>query len=140
MRFETVAEDLRQHEGWRPHAYKDHLGFLTIGYGQLIDERRGGGMPRAVGEFWLSMLIDDIDARLMDRLPWYAGAPDDVQRALINMGYQLGISGLLRFRNMLSALEAGDYPAAADHALDSRWAEQTPNRAAEVAGWIRSAA
>jgi lysozyme len=59
--------------------------------------------------------------------------PADVQRALANMVYQLGVRGLLGFRNMLSALRAGDRLAAADHCLDSEYARQTPERALRVA-------
>ena len=55
------------------------------------------------------------------------------------MGFQLGIGGLLGFRKMWAALERSDYAQAAEEALDSRWAEQTPNRAQEVAEWIRTA-
>jgi lysozyme len=28
------------------HAYQDHLGFLTIGIGVLIDERKGDGIAQ----------------------------------------------------------------------------------------------
>ena len=37
-----LIKDLKRDEGWVPHAYKDSLGFWTIGYGFLIDEKRGG--------------------------------------------------------------------------------------------------
>jgi len=56
------------------------------------------------------------------------------------MGFQLGVRGLLNFRRMWTALEQKDYAMAAEEALDSRWAEQTPNRAAEVAAWIADGA
>ncbi len=36
-----LTADLKNDEGWRPFAYQDHLGFWTLGYGFLIDQRRG---------------------------------------------------------------------------------------------------
>ena len=53
------------------------------------------------------------------------------------MCYQMGLAGVLRFRKMIQALNRNDYGKAADEALDSLWAEQTPNRAKRVAEWIR---
>jgi len=63
--------------------------------------------------------------------------PPDVRRALLNMAYQLGVSGLLNFSKMLTALQAGDREEAAREALDSLWAKQTPNRARRVALLLR---
>lgn len=136
----AIANDLKNDEGWVPHAYQDHLGFWTLGYGFLIDQRRGGQIPRIVGDFWLHHEIEERWEMLSDALPWFDDAPVQVQRALVNMCYQLGLRGLLSFRQTLALLEDGRYAEAADQALRSRWAEQTPNRARRVTDWIRSAA
>lgn len=136
--LKRIAEDLKSDEGWVPYAYQDHLGYWTIGYGFLIDRSRGGAIPERVADFWLNYKLDSARERLSAALPWFDDAPEQVQRALVNMAYQLGLSGLLRFRKTLSHLAAGEYAEAADEALRSRWAEQTPNRARRVAGWIRS--
>lgn len=138
MRRRQIVDDLKRHEGLKLHAYQDHLGYWTIGYGRLIDKERGGGISETEAE---TLLENDID-RLASRLQNERGfrlAPDSVKRALVNMGFQLGIGGLLGFRKMWAALERSDYAQAAEEALDSRWAEQTPNRAQEVAEWIRTA-
>ena len=42
-----------EEEGLVLHAYEDHLGYLTIGYGRLIDKRRGGGISKAEAEYLL---------------------------------------------------------------------------------------
>ncbi len=136
MRADVLA-DLRRDEGWREHAYQDTLGWWTIGYGFLVDSRRGAGMPKVIGEAWLGLLVDRLERELDLRAAWWRNQPEQVQRALLNMAYQLGASGLLNFRNMIAALRAGDRRAAAAHALDSRWARQTPNRAARVAAMLR---
>jgi lysozyme len=132
-----IREDLIRDEGWKGHVYQDHLGFWTIGYGFLVDERRGGRLPREVGDFWLDLLIGENKAELLKDYPWLALAPEPVQRAMENMRYQLGKGGLANFKRMLSALQKGDYAEAAKQALDSRWATQTPNRASRIADLIR---
>lgn len=132
-----AAQQLYRDEGWRPYAYRDHLGFLTLGYGFLIDERKGGRIPQPVADFWLRWEIEDRRQQLRGRLPFFENLPQQVQVALINMAYQLGVPGLLNFRRMLAALSRGDRVAAAEEALDSQWAKQTPKRAARVAAAIR---
>ena len=136
----AIADDLKNDEGWVPHAYQDHLGFWTVGYGFLVDKRRNGRIPQPVADYWLNWEIDRIWERLSEALPWFDDLPEQVQRALVNMAYQMGVSGLLGFRQTLALLADGKYAEAADQAMRSRWAEQTPNRARRVAGWIRSAA
>lgn len=132
-----VAQDLKRDEGWVPHAYQDHLGYWTLGYGFLIDQRRGGRLPRHIANQWLEWEIDQRWNKLTSAEPWLDDQPEDVQRALANMAYQLGVSGVLRFRKMLQALRDGDREKAAQEALDSVWATQTPERAQRVARLIR---
>ena len=142
---ERVAADLREDEGWRPHAYDDLTGkpalaegYVTLGYGFMVDARKNGRIPREVAEFWLRYEIVQIVERLSKRLPWFETAPTRVQAALVNMAYQMGVAGVLGFRRMLGHLEAGRFTHAKQEALDSRWALQTPSRARKVAAMIGS--
>lgn len=132
-----VAKDLKRDEGWKPHAYRDHLGWLTIGYGFMVDERRGGQLPRHVAEIWLAWEIERRWEQLTEVLTWLTDQPEGVKRALANMAFQLGVQGVLTFRRMLAALESGDRETAARESLDSKWATQTPERAQRVAALIR---
>ena len=134
---EALIDQLKRHEGLVLHAYTDHLGFWTIGYGRLIDERRGGGLSAAEAEMLLRNDVARVRSDIERRLPWAKGLSEARQQALCNMGFQMGVSGLLGFRNMLSALQRGRFDLAAREALDSRWAQQTPTRANEVAGMLR---
>lgn len=139
MNSQVVRDQIKAHEGLVLHAYEDHLGYWTIGYGRLIDKRRGGGITEAEAEFLLTNDINRVVTELEERCAFFHKLPEDCQHALINMGFQLGINGLMGFKNMLDALSQSDFERAADEALDSRWAEQTPGRAAEVASMIRGA-
>ena len=141
MNKADLVEQLKRHEGCVLYAYEDHLGYLTIGYGRLIDDRRGGRISEAEASLLLFNDIDRVTDAIKNKLPRFHKHPDIVQNALINMGFQLGVTGLMGFENMLAAIDRRDYEAAADEALDSLWASpsQTPERAKEIAEMIRSA-
>lgn len=134
---DLIRADLRADEGFRANAYYDSEGFLTIGIGRLIDPRRGRGITESEALYLLDNDIDLVCDQLDARLSWWRKLTQPRRRALINMAFQLGISGLLRFRRMLAALRDGDYETAAAEALDSKWATQTPDRAKRVAALIR---
>ena len=135
--IDDLVEDLKLDEGWAASAYQDHLGYWTIGYGFLIDGRKGGELPKKIGEQWLHHAVSTRWWALCEQQPFLLHQPEDVQRAVGNMCYQLGVNGVLRFKKMLSALAAGDREKAADEALDSTWAKQTPNRAMRVSNLLR---
>lgn len=135
--IKDVVADLKADEGFVPHVYDDHLGYATLGYGFLVDKEKGGRIPAEVAEFWLLYEVEHRWGDLLDRLPWLEGQPEEVQRALLNMAYQMGINGVCNFRRMLAALKAGRRAEAAMEALNSTWARQTPGRARRVAGRIR---
>ena len=60
------------------------------------------------------------------------------QIALIDMCFNLGIQGFLNFTKMIIALEAGDYGRAADEIINSKAAEQNPNRYQSLANIVRT--
>lgn len=129
-----IVDDLIRDEGFEPFAYRDHLGKLTIGVGFLIDPDEPGRieMPRAVANLWMLDILKERRRALDAAIPWWTELSDGRQRALLNMAYQLGTAGLLKFKIMLGLLEAQLWKAAADEALDSKWARQTPARAKRV--------
>lgn len=131
-----LLEDLKRDEGFVPYAYQDSLGFWTIGYGTLID-RRGGGISEDIAELLLNRHVSESIDKLNRQLPWLKKHPENIQRALANMAYQLGVAGLLKFTTTLRLIEQKRYNEAADNALKSLWARQTPNRAKRVTDLIR---
>jgi lysozyme len=139
MNLKNIRDQLLKHEGCVLHAYEDHLGYLTIGVGRLIDKRRGGGISKDEAMF----LLDADISRVVNALrheEGFTGFPASVKEALVNMAFQLGHSGVMNFTKMWGALREGDFDKAADEAIDSKWAEQTPGRAYEVSEMIRRAA
>lgn len=135
---EKLTDELINDEEVRKSAYKDHLGYLTIGVGRLIDARKGGGLTSDEIEYLLKNDIRRTALGLSEHLPWVNSLDDARHRALINMAFQMGVSGLLKFKNTLRLIKAGQYEKAADNALKSLWARQTPKRAKIVTEMIRT--
>jgi lysozyme len=138
MRAELTRQ-LKGDEGVKPQAYQDHLGFWTIGVGRLVDTRKpGSGLRPEEITFLLNNDIDDRINALGRRLPWFLQLDAARQGVLLNMSFQLGVDGLLGFKNTLRLVERGDYAQAADNMLLSKWAQQTPERARRMAEQMRS--
>lgn len=133
MDKKQLTKELRRDEGVVPFAYQDHLGYWTIGVGRLIDKRKGGGLSDAEIDFLLSNDIDRFEKQLIDALPWYGRLDEVRQRVLVNMAFNLGIGGLLGFKNTLAMIERGDYAGAAKGMLASKWAGQVGERAKRLA-------
>lgn len=138
MRTELTRQ-LKGDEGVKAHAYQDHLGFWTIGIGRLVDQRKlGSGLRPQEITFLLNNDIDDRIDQLGRRLPWFLDLDPARQGVLLNMSFQMGVDGLLGFKNTLKLVERGDYAQAADNMLLSKWATQTPERARRMAEQMRS--
>lgn len=137
MMRDALKAHLKREEDWKPYAYRDSEGYLTIGYGHLIDERRGGAIPREIGEALLDWKLDQVEAALDREFPSWRGLSESAQRAVAAMAYQLGVGGLKGFAKMWAALGRHDYVTAQHEALDSKWARQTPARALRVAAMLK---
>ena len=142
MNMDRLLQSVKKHEGYRNKVYLDTLGKRTVGVGHLCVEDFWEDNKEYEEKFLLTILEHDLqtaikasqrllkDCRILDSL---------AREIIIEMVFQLGETGVSKFKNMLKALKEGpDYQTAASEMLDSRWAKQTPNRAqgmsAEMAG------
>lgn len=127
-----LMERIKEHEGFVPYAYQDHMGFWTLGYGRLIDERRGGGISPEEAEM---LLRNDLWAaeRASEQFPWFDRLDAARQEVIIEMVFQLGFSGVSRFQKMIRAIRDEDWTDAAREMRDSAWHAQTPARCEELA-------
>jgi lysozyme len=145
MTDEEFLEMLVRHEGVVPHAYQDSLGFWTIGVGRLIDKRKGGRLRRSEYMFMLQNDVDEVVAELDKQIPWWRSLTPNRQAVLANMAFNLGVKGLLGFKNTLAMIKSGDYEGAAKGMLNSKWAKQVDKnlndhqgRANELADLMRN--
>lgn len=136
MNTHSLAQQLLIDEGMRLHAYQDSLGFWTIGVGRLIDQRKGGGITEAEAMGLLDNDIKSFWGQLVVKLPWVMQAPEAVQEVLVNLCFNLGLAGLLGFKQTLALLQAKEYDDAAREMLDSAWAKQVGQRVVRLAEQI----
>lgn len=128
---------IKKHEGLVLHAYQDHLGFWTIGYGRLIDPKRGGGITEQEAEFLLENDLTRVRRELM-RFDWFDDLDSVRQELMVAIAFQLGVKGLLNFKKTIRYIILGEYAEAAHEMLDSAWARQTPERAMEMSVMMRT--
>ena len=69
---------------------------------------------------------------------WYRLLDGTRKGVIINMVYQMGLGGVLKFKKMIAAIEEKDYNAAAIEMMDSAWFRQTPNRANRLIETMRT--
>lgn len=132
--MDTLIREVTRDEGVRLKPYRCTAGKLTIGIGRNLDDR---GISRTEAEFLLSNDLSDAFVDLDKTIPWWRELDEVRQRALANMCFNLGISRLLGFRNMLRYLERGRWLEAAQAAAASRWATQVGPRAERIVVMLR---
>ena len=134
MDIERLKDTLKRHEGVRTMPYKCTADCLTTGVGHNLDT-----MPLSMRAIEV-ILEDDIEIALKDlrrNLMFFDDLPEQVKEVLVNMSFNLGISRLMHFRKMLSAISSELWEEAAEQALDSKWASQVGSRATELAEVLR---
>jgi lysozyme len=130
-----LQKQLILHEGVRLKPYRCTAGKLTIGIGRNLDDV-GISQEEALG-----LLRGDIAraiAAVRTELPWFDRLDDVRQRVVADMCFNLGIDGLLAFKQTLAAIAGGDYDRAATEMLNSRWAAQVGERARRLARMMRT--
>lgn len=120
---EMLMSRVVEHEGIKPSAYQDSLGYWTIGIGTLIDERRGGKLTTEEC-FYLCRNRLDLRRKDLSCYEWFAKQDVVRQNALVELAFNLGLNGLLGFKKMISALAVNNYALAAKELIDSSWSRQ----------------
>lgn len=135
---EQITKQLRRDEGVVSSVYQDSLGYWTIGVGRLIDKRKGGRLRDNEIDFLLSNDIDEVEETLEARISFYKSLSEARRGVLLNMAFNLGVDGLLAFKNTLSLVGAGKYEQASVEMLKSKWASQVGDRAKRLSTQMRT--
>lgn len=132
----NVHDLIREQEGCRLQAYQDTRGVWTVGYGACgpgIDANTAWTQSEAEDELQRRIYVAQTEAASDLGLDHWNHLTEPRKAALTSMAYQLGGAGLNGFHGMLAALRRSDWQTAYAEALDSDWAQQTPQRAQQVA-------
>ena len=145
MNLEKLREELKRDEGCEYKIYNDHLGYATFGIGHLItenDPEHGQSLGTEVLEDRVIEAFEfDIETVLKDcKILYYDfhSLPEEVQRIIANMMFNMGRTRLSKFRNMKSNIDRRDWNAAADEMVDSVWYRQVTNRANRLVERMRN--
>jgi lysozyme len=143
MNLERLMESVKQHEGYRNKVYLDTLGKRTVGVGHLCTEDWWEDDKEYEEEFLMKILEEDLQEAIegASTLMLQHDCSDIDEKAheiIIEMVFQLGMTGVSKFKNMWKALSEHNYTGASYEMLDSKWAKQTPNRAKSMAELMKS--
>ena len=136
--MDRLLESVKKHEGYRNKVYLDTLGKRTVGVGHLCVEDFWEDDKEYDEKFLMDILLDDLQnaikgARELKEEHDCMDINEKAHEILIEMVFQLGMTGVSKFKNMWKALAELNYVGASYEMLDSRWAKQTPNRANAMA-------
>lgn len=147
MNKDKLRKELAEDEGCKYEIYLDHLGLPTFGIGHLITEHDPEyGKPvgtvveqervQAAFNLDIAVTINDCHRLYKD----FDDLPEEAQRVIANMMFNLGYPRLSKFKGMKAGVDARDWNEAADQMVDSRWYTQVPNRARRLVARMRALA
>lgn len=131
--WHTLSDELKRDEGFKSRVYQCTAGKLTVGFGHNLEDN---DLSESVAEMQLNIDIMEIHEELSN-LQWYCELDDFRKRILINMAFNLGMNGLMKFRKMIDALIIKDYETAADEMVDSNWYHQVGQRSVRLVSMMR---
>ena len=145
MKIEQLRKELEEDEGVEYEIYLDHLGYPTFGIGHLITEddvEYGRVVGTPISTYRVHEAFDeDVQSVLTDceklHVQW-EHLPEEVQRVIANMMFNMGLTRLSKFKGMKHCVDARDWNTAADEMVDSRWYNQVTNRANRLVRRMRN--
>jgi lysozyme len=147
MNIEKLREEIAADEGEVHEIYLDHLGLPTFGIGHLVrDDDPESGLPVGTpvdDDRVVSAFESDIETVLSDCNKLYSDfddLPEEAQRVIANMMFNMGRPRLSKFKGMKSGVDARDWNRAADEMVDSRWYRQVTKRADRLVTRVRALA
>lgn len=130
MNLDRLKQRLMTDEGIKQFPYKDTVGKLTIGIGRNLDDV---GISQSEALYLLGNDIQRVSGQLDTKMPWWKQLDDVRQEVLVNMAFNMGIAGLLTFKDTLKAIFERRFDDASELMLKSKWAGQVGHRAVVLA-------
>ena len=139
MNLDNLKKQIENHEGFKSRVYKCPNGYDTIGYGFAIKDLV---MDREVADLILDkkiILILKAISSHKDWGNWFFEKPQEIKEVLVNMIFQIGFSGVRKFKKTIQYIKDDNFKMAGEEMLDSKWARSdSPNRARELSEIVKS--
>jgi lysozyme len=138
LELDLALKLVKEAEGFEPHEYRCTAKKLTQGYGRNLevhplsdDEKEelneDGSVSEDVARKWAIKELKECEAKLSQNIIYNNQSP--IRKAvLLDMCFNIGYAGLMKFKKMWFALGNKDYPEASRQAKDSAWYVQVGNR------------
>eukprot|EP00092_Neocalanus_flemingeri_P010713 GFUD01011539.1.p1 GENE.GFUD01011539.1~~GFUD01011539.1.p1 ORF type:complete len:181 (+),score=51.26 GFUD01011539.1:81-545(+) len=141
-------QDLKKHEGVVLKIYPDPIhgaSAPTCGVGHLLkpgDPHYGKPIGTVITEQeMLTYLENDADTAVANAVrlyPDFSSLPSEAQQVIANMVFNLGYSGLSKFKKMKAAVDRKDWPGAAAEMKNSLWYRQVKARGEELVSRMKN--
>ena len=145
MDIEKLREEIEYDEGNVKSIYLDHLHLPTFGIGHLVresDPEYGWEVGTPVSDDRCAEAFnEDIKTVVSDcykLYPDFDDLPEEAQRIIANMCFNLGYPRLSKFKGMKRGVDTRDWQSAADEMVDSRWYRQVTKRADRLVERMRN--
>ena len=166
--MKSIKEQLILHEGLELKPYKCTADKWTIGVGRNLEDKGldeeeiqyllhndsdnyfntstmllessrdiSKGITREEALYLLERDLEGIETDL-EKYSWYNELNKVRQKVIIDMVFNLGLSGFLSFKNTIQAIKDKDYKLAAKEMEDSRWYRQVGNRSKRLVKMMRT--
>ena len=129
-----LIDKIKKHEGYVGVVYKDSLGIDTIGYGFAIKDLE---LDRDICDEILVRKLKDLKSRVENKFDWFKYMPPEIKDVVLEMCYQMGVYGFSCFKKTIAYLHNKQWKEASVEMLDSRSAQQTPNRARTLSNIVK---
>ena len=133
--MKSLLKRIKENEGYRESVYKCSAGVDTIGIGFAIKDLK---LSEEICTIILEQRVNELFRKCYDKLEWFPFQPEPVQGVIVEMIYQMGFTGTMKFKKMIGHLKKRNYEGASEEMIDSLWAKQTPARAKRLAQIMRA--
>ncbi|MEO5350569.1 MAG: hypothetical protein H7836_13125 [Magnetococcus sp. YQC-3] len=148
-----LRDQIKLHEGLSLTMYKCTAGKNTIGYGRNVDDNPltdeeneylgnkdifAEGITLDEANYLLDKEIEECIEKLTKRLPGFTQLDPIRMRVIIDLSFNMGVPGLLKFKNTLAALARLDYEATANGLKNSLWYKQVGTRAVRLVKMMKT--
>lgn len=150
LTFDDIFMFIKEHEGYRPHVYKDSLGIPTIGIGFNLTRPDAKSIAQQAGVNYQNILLgkEDLSDEQIKEIfqitisiaykdakrwiPNFDGLPKNIKLAILDLSFNMGYTRLSKFIKTRESILSGNYRAAAKELQNSKWATQVGRRAESV--------
>jgi len=129
--YHNLKKRIKLNEGFSLKPYKDQLGYLTIGYGHLVLSNEKFLLKKQLHKKEFEKIFEKDFKKALSNFnntlkPITSNKEEE--ELLIEMVFQLGIKGCIKFKNLIKNMRKGNKHLVCFEMMESLWYKQTPYR------------